>query len=98
MKYFKAVVLILTAVALTVGIIGKFFITDEEKDDVLADAPDTEAGDYSRFATGSPLFSENEILISAKSVILCTDGGMLLYEKQADVPQRYFLLVLFFVL
>ena len=72
--------------ALTVGIIGKFFITDEEKDDVLADAPDTEAGDYSRFATGSPLFSENEILISAKSVILCTDGGMLLYEKQADVP------------
>lgn len=40
--------------------------------------------DYSDFAKGEPIFSD--VSVSAKSALLCTSDGLLIYEKNADVP------------
>lgn len=69
--------------------IGFFVIIyekDGKKNDAPAGATDTALKDYSGFAEGNPVFTADAVSVSAKSVILCTDSGMLLYEKQADVP------------
>ena len=85
MKYFKSAVLIFTALALAVGLFWKIF-PKEAGSEVIAQANENEKIDYKNFASGAPLFSESDVSVSAKSVILCTEGGLLLYEKQADVP------------
>lgn len=85
MKYFRSAILIVTAVALILGLFWNLGKTPSGKLDVAADTVVT-ARDYSRFAIGEPLFKEGDISVSAKSAILCTESGILLYEKQADVP------------
>lgn len=42
--------------------------------------------DYSAFAVNNALISTGSVGVSARSCILCTSDGMVLYEKQADVP------------
>ncbi len=69
-----------------VGFFGIVFEKGGKKDDTPTGGTDTLFKDYSDFAKGSPVFSADEISVSAKSVLLCTDSGLLLYEKQADVP------------
>ena len=72
---------------LTVSLFITLFDRKGEKADAETLAPGTEnTRDYSSFAEGTPHFSLAEINVSAKSAVLCTDSGMLLYEKQADVP------------
>ncbi len=44
----------------------------------------TEMRDYSDFAKGEPIFSD--VSVGAKSALLCTSDGLLIYEKNADVP------------
>jgi D-alanyl-D-alanine carboxypeptidase len=85
LKYFKSAILIFTALALSVGLFCKIFPKETESETV-AQTDGAETPDYSSFASGKPLFSTDELSVSAKSVILCTEGGLLLYEKQADVP------------
>ena len=86
LNIFRASVLIITAVMLVFGLFVKTVEKDGESDGASAAVTDTKERDYSDFASGEPLFSNGEITVSAKSAILCTDSGMLLYEKQADVP------------
>ena len=68
------------------GFFGVFFEKDGKKDDIPTVVTESKLKDYSDFAVGTPVFDTSAVSVSAKSVILCTDSGMLLYEKQADVP------------
>ena len=72
---------------LTVSLFVTLFEKKENGAQTETLAPGTEnTRDYSSFAEGSPIFGVEDIAVSAKSAVLCTDSGMLLYEKQADVP------------
>ncbi len=69
-----------------ISFFGIFSEKNEKGDEKPAKTTDTVLKDYSGFAKGSPIFTTDDISVSAKSVLLCTDSGLLLYEKQADVP------------
>ena len=66
LKYFKSAILIFTATALVFGLFWKIFPDKSEKD-VFVQSDGAEEKDYKNFAKGSPLFSEGEISVSAKS-------------------------------
>lgn len=79
--------MILTATTLIFVLLGKYSENGgKENVDAPLDTVGADKKDYSEFATGCPLFSESDITVSAKSALLCTDGGILLYEKNADAP------------
>ena len=42
--------------------------------------------DYSTFASGSAIGDIDAGRISANSAILCADNGIVIFEKQADIP------------
>lgn len=46
--------------------------------------PEPEKADYSGFAQGEPII--HDASVSAGSAILCSSDGLLIYEKNADVP------------
>lgn len=50
------------------------------------ETPKTEISikNYSAFASGSPIL--NDITVSAGSALLCSSDGLLIYEKNADLP------------
>lgn len=76
----------ITAAALAFLLIGGYFGKKDDSDKASADGGYTEKRDYSGFALGTPLLSASDISVSARSAVLCTDGGLMLYEKNADIP------------
>lgn len=61
-------------------------IKDEEgeKDESLSFDADEKKIDYSNFACGEAFVTDVEV--SAKSALLCSSDGLLIYEKNADIP------------
>ena len=85
LKIFRSALLVITAVTRALSLFGGFF--GKRKEELSASAEETEnVWDNLSFAKGEPVFKAGDISVSAKSAVLCTDSGILLYEKQADVP------------
>ena len=61
-------------------------IKDEEgeKDESLSFDADEKKIDYSNFACGEAFVTDVDV--SAKSALLCSSDGLLIYEKNADIP------------
>lgn len=87
MKILKIIALFIVCATVTVFICEAVLLHNENEDTEFfgAEAP-KKTQDYRGFASGEPLLSRESIDISAKSAILCTDDGLLIYEKHADVP------------
>ncbi len=86
MKILRFAIFFVTVAVLTAGFIGTVFKKSDENNEMSVGTVETLVKDYSNFAKGQALITDKEITVSAKSVILCTDSGIVLYEKQADVP------------
>ncbi len=91
MKLFKTVALTLAVTAVTA-------LASEFSLNTVPDIPDkggeTEIDDTEKevenkiftLTDSSAMIDIGELSVSAKSAILCTDEGLVLYEKQADIP------------
>lgn len=91
MKLLKtvAITLVITAITafaseITVG--GNEYLPDDGKNDGIIDIQTPEKSKAFELTESSDMIDLNEISVSAKSAILCTSDGLVLYEKQADVP------------
>lgn len=91
MKLLKtvAITLVITAITafaseITVG--GNEYLPDNGKNDGIIDIQTPEKSKAFELTESSDMIDLNEISVSAKSAILCTSDGLVLYEKQADVP------------
>ncbi len=86
MKFLKV-----TAALLAVSIITAFFARfpfKKEENNKLPPPNSTQASvtDLSDFAENAAILSHTSLSISAKSAILCTSDGLVIYEKNADIP------------
>jgi len=87
MKIIKLTAILLVCAFLTAFISETAFTS--EKTHVggdFTDAPKQESADYSSFASSQAIGGIDGGKISAGSAILCADNGLVIFEKQADVP------------
>ena len=88
-KIIKIVSLVLVFAVIT-AVLAEFNFSDppgtsKDADGDLSDGNIVKT-DYSTFAVNSALIGTGSVSVSARSCILCTSDGMVIYEKQADVP------------
>ncbi len=90
MKKIIKIVSLLVVFTVITAVLAEFKLSGlrGKSEDADGDPTDlsTEKTDYSAFAVNTALISTSSVGVSARSCILCTSDGMVLYEKQADVP------------
>ena len=90
MKLIKTLAVFVVFSVLCIWFSESFFqsgmIKDEEgeKDESLSFDAEEKKIDYSNFACGEAFVTDVEV--SAKSALLCSSDGLLIYEKNADIP------------
>ena len=91
MKYFRVLLAIAVFSVLTAFFSETFFVSEKQSFPPITDEEQSkkepvsdEKKDYSGFAVNEPLTSG--LSVSAKSAILCTADGTVIFSKNADVP------------
>lgn len=87
MKKILKILLLVLVVSLVTALIAELPYI-RTSDDILNDL-DTDGEteyDYTKFAINPAVVPSESVNVSAKSCILCTSDGLVIYEKQADVP------------